>query len=163
MCHGCAGVDQYHHFDVNDYFGSSVTLMKSQPHVVTVAVGAPGESPIQSQRLNQLSECLSPRETLHSPVAPSSPDGRLTPLPLRYVLIPLTGALENSGVIYFLNINSDGGVESYTYLSSADDSLGDYWGPNVALGWTVENIGDIDGTTRDTTPLDVKAAQRQRN
>jgi hypothetical protein len=56
-------------------------------------------------------------------------------------------------VIYFLNINSDGGVESYTYLSSADDSLGDYWGPNVALGWTVENIGDIDGTTREQNSL----------
>jgi hypothetical protein len=56
MCHGCAGVDQYHHFDVNDYFGSSVTLMKSQPHVVTVAVGAPGESPnpITEAQINYL-------------------------------------------------------------------------------------------------------------
>ncbi len=96
--HSITGVDKYHHFDVNDYFGSSVTKMGSDKDkgLTTLAVGAPG-------------------------------------------------ALENSGMIYFLTLQKDGQVEGYSYLTNADDSLGEYWTSNVALGWTVENIGDLDG------------------
>jgi hypothetical protein len=96
--HSITGVDKYHHFDVNDYFGSSVTLMQTNKKsgYVTLAVGAPG-------------------------------------------------ALENSGMIYFLTLDKQGEVESYSYLTNADDSLGSYWSSNVALGWAVENIGDLDG------------------
>lgn len=95
--HSITGVDKYHHFDVNDYFGSSVTKIGHDAKgLTTLAVGAPG-------------------------------------------------ALENSGMIYFLTLQKDGQVESYSYLTNADDSLGEFWTSNVALGWTVENIGDLDG------------------
>lgn len=96
--HSITGVDKYHHFDVNDYFGSSVTNMGSDAKtgLTTLAVGAPG-------------------------------------------------ALENSGMVYFLNLRKDGSVDGYSYLTNADDTLGERWTSNVALGWTVENIGDLDG------------------
>ena len=90
------GVDKYHKFDVNDYFGSSITKMGTKDGITTLAVGAPG-------------------------------------------------ALDNSGVIYFMSLNSNGSVNGYSYLTNADDFLGQYWAPNVALGWAVENIGDVDG------------------
>ena len=96
--HSITGVDKYHHFDVNDYFGSSVTKMgnDAETGLTTLAVGAPG-------------------------------------------------ALENSGMIFFLKLQKDGSVDSYSYLTNADDTLGEHWTSNVALGWTVENIGDLDG------------------
>lgn len=96
--HSITGVDKYHHFDVNDYFGSSVTKMGTDKAtgLTTLAVGAPG-------------------------------------------------ALENSGMVYFLTLQKNGQVESYSYLTNADHGLGDFWTSNVALGWTVENIGDLDG------------------
>jgi hypothetical protein len=96
--HSITGVDKYHHFDVNDYFGSSVTKMGADEAtgLTTLAVGAPG-------------------------------------------------ALENSGMVYFLTLQKDGQVESYSYLTNADNGLGEFWTSNVALGWTVENIGDLDG------------------
>ncbi len=96
--HSITGVDKYHHFDVNDYFGSSVTSMGADKAtgLTTLAVGAPG-------------------------------------------------ALENSGMVYFLTLQKNGQVESYSYLTNADNSLGEFWTSNVALGWTVENIGDLDG------------------
>lgn len=96
--HSITGVDSNHNFDVNDYFGSSVTSLGGTPGtgLTTLAVGAPG-------------------------------------------------ALENSGMIYFLDLEKDGKVKNYTYLTNKDSSLGDHWTSNVALGWTVENIGDLDG------------------
>jgi len=90
------GVDKYHKFDVNDYFGSSITKMNRKDEVTTLAVGAPG-------------------------------------------------ALDNSGVIYFMSLANNGTVAGYSYLTNSDDFLGQYWAPNVALGWAVENIGDVDG------------------
>ena len=41
-------------------------------------------------------------------------------------------------------------IESYTYLTHEDAAhqggdLAHFWGPNTALGWAVENIGDLDG------------------
>ncbi len=51
-------------------------------------------------------------------------------------------------------------IESYTYLTHEDDvvnkgqgsgkgELSRFWGPNTALGWAVENIGDLDGAWMD--------------
>lgn len=96
--HSITGVDKYHRFDVNDYFGSSVTRMGTDKvtGLTTLAVGAPG-------------------------------------------------AQENSGMVYFLTLQKNGQVESYSYLNNVGNSLGGFWTSNVALGWTVENVGDLDG------------------
>jgi len=68
------------------------------------------------------------------------------------------GALDTSGIIYFLDVNPEGEVENYTYLTHEDfeGAVGEgvgggrqgkkrIWGPNTALGWALENVGDLDG------------------
>lgn len=67
------------------------------------------------------------------------------------------GALDTSGAIYFMDVNREGDVENYSYLTHEDFvetvgggtggsvSFGKAWGPNSALGWALENVGDLDG------------------
>lgn len=69
---------------------------------------------------------------------------------LTTLVVGAPGALDTSGVLYFMNVDEDGHVDSYTYLTNEDfharvGAVNDHWGANTALGWSIENIGDLDG------------------
>lgn len=58
--------------------------------------------------------------------------------------------------ILFTHTSIQTQIESYTYLTHEDNDLRNkkgkkgsdlsrFWGPNTALGWAIENVGDLDG------------------
>ncbi|KAM3569185.1 hypothetical protein VYU27_008712 [Nannochloropsis oceanica] len=77
---------------------------------------------------------------------------------LTTIAVGAPGALDTSGIVYFVEVNAEGEVEDYTYLTHEDfeeavneemrgrrQGKNGGWGPNTALGWALENVGDLDG------------------
>ena len=65
---------------------------------------------------------------------------------LNVVAVSAPGAMDKSGVVYFLRLKSDGTIDSYTYIDG-DEALQkhDSYANDIGFGWSITNIGDLNG------------------
>lgn len=67
---------------------------------------------------------------------------------LNVVAVSAPGAMDKAGVVYFLRLESDGKINSYTYIDGDQAQLKygeENYQADIGFGWSITNVGDVNG------------------